>query len=321
MNKFEAKPLEIESTIQMPAVQHFPSVFAVIRTQAIPRPCLQILQSQDHSHSRNYERSRTPVFIRNFPGADRLQDSDLYRLDLYQVDPTIFTLRYLVDGHRDVREVKFWTLPYYIRYHNEHIPVLEFQYRSWLPENYQPVAISRDIQEVLHVHARIESERIQEIRAQEDSGHRFSQYGEFTPSIRYSRHTAGPDDWDDRLYLSRNQLVGARGRSRTPSPPRRMSAAPPPPVVQIVEVPVERVIREVRTRPIPKTIGELILVGARNGSDSCPIAALSYKDCVKLSVSSCFHIFDKESLDRWMETSESCPVCRSRIENVISEEV
>jgi hypothetical protein len=35
-----------------------------------------------------------------------------------------------------------------------------------------------------------------------------------------------------------------------------------------------------------------------------------YSECDSLSITSCFHIFDKESLDHWFESNSTCPVCR-----------
>jgi hypothetical protein len=78
-------------------------------------------------------------------------------------------------------------------------------------------------------------------------------------------------------------------------------------------------VTQIRVQPLPKHVGEVLLSAARKGTDSCPIAALTFAECSSLAVSSCFHIFDKESLERWMTTSASCPVCRSKIENVVSE--
>ena len=188
----------------MPVIENFPPIFAVIRTQAIPRPCLQILQAE-------------PIYgnfyrITNFPGNPySFRNMDLERMENYQLDPTIFTLKYVVDGHRDVREVKFWSLPYSIRDRNQARPVLEFQYRSWLPDQYDPIPISRNINGVLHVHSLIEAERLQEIRASEDSNPRYSaQHYDFNSSFwNFPFHSGGPDDCDDRLHARHNSLVGA----------------------------------------------------------------------------------------------------------------
>jgi hypothetical protein len=35
-------------------------------------------------------------------------------------------------------------------------------------------------------------------------------------------------------------------------------------------------------------------------------------------VTSCFHVFDSEALNRWRQEHTSCPVCRTMITNVVT---
>lgn len=315
----------------MPYVQHFPEEFAVIRSQAMPRACIQVLSARERGNGHHY-------FIEDHPYSHNFHDLPLEKLEEYQLDPTIFTLRYTTNRNQQPTEVKFWALPFYVRTENHRrIPVVEFQYRSWLPTNYTAIEIFPDLNTILEIQSRIEETRLLTIREQEDN-----QYNQSSSLHRYNIlrhfpvHGGGPDDWDDRLHVARHSLVGATSRhlfrqgrySRssdvtTPSPPRMPPSPRQAPEIRIVEVevPVERIVTRVQSQPIPKHVGDILLRNARNGSDSCPIAALTFKECTKLAVSSCFHTFDKESLDRWMQTSEACPVCRSKIENVISEEM
>jgi hypothetical protein len=302
----------------MPYIQSFPHTFAVLRAQAIRGPCIQFLSSEE---TRNYS------FIKNLQYPDVFRDEELLQMNSYQLDPTIYTLRYKTEAHqREANEVKFWTLPFYFRIRGERIPLLEFQYRSWLPDDYVAIPIRGNSSEILRSAERIEHERLSEIRREEDRSR--------DPFLQpYGMN--GSDDWDDRESLwDRGEFIGVgptsrRSRYRTPSP-RRTSYYPPPPLTpppppepEVRLVPVERIVTQVqvqiRGQPIPKHIGEILLANARTGTDSCPIAALTFAECEKLAVSSCFHIFEKESLERWMTTSASCPVCRSKIENVVSE--
>jgi SUMO ligase MMS21 Smc5/6 complex component len=62
-----------------------------------------------------------------------------------------------------------------------------------------------------------------------------------------------------------------------------------------------------------------LLQQARSGSESCPIAAQPYSECSTLTVTSCFHIFDKASLERWTQTHDTCPVCRVYLTNRVNE--
>jgi hypothetical protein len=89
--------------------------------------------------------------------------------------------------------------------------------------------------------------------------------------------------------------------------------------VRVVEVPVERVVVHQKILPLPKGVGDALIRDARASTESCPILQTPFSECRKLAVSSCFHIFDKESLATWQQAHTSCPVCRCKIENVVSE--
>jgi len=294
----------------MPHIENFPPIFAVVRTQALRGPCIQLLQSEARN---GYS------FIQNLRRPEEFFETELQRITNYQLDSTIYTLRYKTEEfNREAAEVKFWVLPFYYRVRHQRIPVLEFQYRSWIPDNYFPMPIRENTNELLPICERIEMERLYEIRREEDAMHGYPSRGDFS----------WPERNQDRYFGSRP----GRSRYRTPSPrrdsfysrPRTPSPIPPPePEIRVVhvQVPVERIVTQVKCLPIPKQIGLILLDNARKGSDSCPIAATTFAECSKLAVSSCFHIFEKESLDRWMQTSTACPVCRSKIENIVSEEV
>ncbi len=299
----------------MPYVQHFPEVFAVVRTQAVRGPSLQILRS--------LERHRYYT-IQNERNSQRFLHKSLERVPRYQVDRTVYTLRFKTEDFEQVNEVKFWVLPFFLidGPWDTVIPILEFQYRSWIPSHYDEVPIyGTQYSELLECMERIQEERLDEIRSSEDS-HSRSSYHNFhynyigNPSFRNLLLSSGPDDYDDRRTMRRGSLVGAiPDRVNTPQAHYRQ------PEIQVieVEVPVDRIIREVRVQPLPKAIGDILLANARLGSDTCPILSIPYKECDKLSISSCFHIFDKESLARWQSTHSNCPVCRSKIENIVSE--
>lgn len=289
----------------MPNIQNFPPIFAVVRGQAFRGPCIQLLESE----ARNGY-----CFIDNLRRPTEFFESELHHIQNYQLDPTIYTLRYKTHEHnREAAEVKFWVLPFYYRIRHQRVPVLEFQYRSWLPEEYHPMPIRENVGDLLHTCERIEMERLFEIRREEDGRHEF-------PSWHYERNM-------DRYFGSRPSRYrtpspvsrGYSSRPRTPSPP----PTPPQPEIRVIEVqvPVERIVTQTRVLPLPKHVGEVLLSNARKGTESCPIAALPFGECGALAVCSCFHIFEKESIERWMQTSRTCPVCRSNIENIVSEAV
>jgi hypothetical protein len=294
----------------MPYVQHFPEHFAVVRTQAMRGPCLQVLRSS--------ERHRYHI-ITNDTNRQRFVGLRLERISRHQVDRTIYTLRYKTDDYAQVNEVKFWVLPFVLsdgRW-DDPIPLVEFQYRSWIPGNYDPIPISGiPYSDLAYTMERLQEERLHEIRATEDSQSRaYSDIYTADPPFRNPLMNSGPDDYDDRWSSRRNSLIGPGSMipERPITPPIRE------PEVRVVERLVERVVTQVRIQPLPKAIGDVLLANARAGSDSCPILSIPFKECEKLSISSCFHIFDKESLNRWHATNTNCPVCRSKIENIVSE--
>jgi hypothetical protein len=284
----------------------FPEIFAIVRDTIRP-PCLQMLVSYVINHDRDRNYNDSPLYeIDNMPHAEYVQGLVSQTRDLMRGN--VNTIRCQHPDTRERIEVNWWFTPFYVRSEGlQRIPILEFQTRSWIPVGYAPIPIQANINEMLNVLGRIQEDRLAMIRAREDAA-----------SQRYVNHYRDdyhqPRRYDDIRtppalpFLQRNLR---RSISPVPSPPVR--------VVE-VEVPVERVVVQNRALPLPKSVGTLLIKDARSGSDSCPIAATPFAECEKLSVSSCFHIFDAKSLARWQADHTSCPVCRCKIENVVSEE-
>jgi hypothetical protein len=163
----------------------------------------------------------------------------------------------------------------------------------------------------MNVMERIQEDRLAEIRAREDSISQRSM-NRYTTDVYQPRNQE--DDYP-RVRTPPFYGIPFRHRRRSTSPPLQQ---PPVRVVE-VEVPVERVIVQNKALPLPKEIGSILLSHARKGADLCPIAAIPFAECEKISVSSCFHVFDAASLARWQAEHTTCPVCRCKIENVVSE--
>lgn len=70
---------------------------------------------------------------------------------------------------------------------------------------------------------------------------------------------------------------------------------------------------------LPSHIGKMIITNARLGNECCPILSQPLKECHTLSVTSCFHIFDRNSLQTWRIINNNCPECRCVIVNVVDE--
>lgn len=296
-----------------------PELFAIIR-QAYRGPCLQILAAQlNDSHlpySRQESRHPRGSFMVVSPSfAQEFEELNLQRMQ--SADTRISTYAIRQHNSNTVLEVKGWFLPYYFRFHGRTVPLMDFQYRAWIPGDYLQIPIRLDLNQFLHTVETIQHQRIHEIQAREDNmvpriPFYERNYDRLYPAADYD--TSYDDDLND--YIGTPRRLSSRRHSRLDSPP-----PPPPPrvVERIVEVPVERIVVQNRVLPLPKTVGELLLANARKGADACPIAATPFAECEKLCVSSCFHIFDATSLSRWQEMNTTCPVCRCKIENVVSE--
>ena len=287
----------------------FPEIFAIVR-DAIRPPCLQLLVSYVVNRDWDRQYSDLPLYeIDNMPHAELVQGIVGQNGNLMRGN--VNTIRCQNPDTRERMEVNWWFTPFYVRSEGlQRIPILEFQTRSWIPVGYVPIPIQGNIREILDVLGRIQEDRLAMIRAREDAASQQSMNryrDEYYQARRYNQ--------DHRIRTPPSIGVPFRNRRRSISPP-----APPPPVrIVEVEVPVERVVIQTKTMPLPKAVGEVLLKDARAGKDTCPIAATPFAECEKLSVSSCFHIFDAASLARWQEDHTSCPVCRCKIENVVSE--
>lgn len=284
--------------------RQFPELFAILR-DGFHNPCLQLLRSHE-------QRSRRDCYEIVNVANTRDYDGNLIQVPLSGIrDREVRTLHYVNPETGEESEVYYWFTSFVIEYDDRQvIPLLEFQYRSWLPTGYNPLPIRTNIHELYSVLSSIQQERLSMIRQRED-----------TEAMRDAEPYYSPRNYDSpRLPLWMRNWDNDRRRSlRTPSPVR-----PPTPrvveTVRLVEVPVERVVVQHRVLPLPKEVGNILLLHARKGPDACPIAATPFSECESLCVSSCFHIFDTASLSRWRESHTSCPVCRSKIENVVVEE-
>ena len=297
-----------------------PEYFAIVRSNTYSGPSFQVLHS-------SWVSDRTRGLADHFNVVDDNTENNAYVLHLEERrnhlhDRHIYSARCKHPNTSHILETYFWFLPFELMSHRVGIPVLEFHTRAWIPraEERVQVSLSFPMDNFILVAENIQREMLHEIRRLEDDDSQFmSRFRNNTFSWFSSRNiSSGPDDYDDRL--GPGNFVGAGGynrrRPRTPSPvpvPRIVES------VRIVEVPVERVVVQTRTAPLPKAIGDIILAGARTGTDSCPIASIPFKDCTQICVTSCFHIFETASLNRWREDHTTCPVCRARIENVVCE--
>lgn len=308
----------------MTRFEALPSTFAIVRTAGYRGPQFQILTSHCEPWNNHPfgDRGDEPYnIVEEWVGQ---YDDGPYRLEQprnNETDRRIYQAKYRNPITNDVLEVKYWYLPFVLEVGIRRVPLLEFQYRSWIPHSQRTIEVDlpMSMTQFMSIFERIQRDRLDDIRDGED---RVMTTNERRFQRALSRYPRGPDDYDDRL--NRNErYVGAGGEARMRYMDRPPSPVPPRiievPVERVVRVPVDRVVIQTRVAPLPKTIGDILISNARKGADSCPIVATPYSECDSLSITSCFHIFDGPSLTRWCEDHTSCPVCRTKIENIITE--
>jgi hypothetical protein len=294
-----------------------PSAFSILRTNGYRGPYFQILLSRSSPRSHNPFGNRNEehynIVEEWIPHYDAVGPYRLEQPRGYENDRNIYKTKYRHPQSNEVLEVYYWFLPFVLEVESRRIPLLEFQYRSWIPHSQRRIEVDMPISmnQFMDIFERIQRDRLEDIRLRDDE-----------PSSRYDyAHRAilsrfnGPDDEDDRLSIN-DHLVGARARRHVSRP-----TTPPQPEIRVVqvEVPVERVVVQTRVAPLPKAVGDILIANARRSTDSCPIIATPFSDCDTLSITSCFHVFDGPSLTRWCEDHTSCPVCRAKIENIVTE--
>jgi hypothetical protein len=291
-----------------------PELFGIIRSSHFREPCVQLC-SAEHVLPGSH-RSREGLdyhIVQNVRNRDDTRRHFDFEMIYNNIHRPLLLIRYKHPITDQLQEVYCWFLPFRAIYNGYSVPILDFQYRSWLPTNYVSFPIGYDLNTVIRTMEDIQQDKLREIQQMEDN--------EAVPSIPWGDYIRTPSI---RSTPNERYSIGrSLSRRMDPFPPRIRTPSPPPQQpVRIVEVqvPVDRVVVQMRVQQLPKAVGDILLANARQGSESCPILAVPFKECEKISITSCFHIFDSESLIRWRADHTSCPVCRSKIENVVSEE-
>lgn len=112
------------------------------------------------------------------------------------------------------------------------------------------------------------------------------------------------------LYIQRRNetLSSFKAQSFIPITVRAPTVAP-------TVAPVAPVEKKKYTIPsIPKHLIEAVLRDASSRGEVCPI---TYEpiDMTSSAITSCFHVFDRESIDKWIinpANGDKCPVCKSQ---------
>ncbi len=71
------------------------------------------------------------------------------------------------------------------------------------------------------------------------------------------------------------------------------------------------------TFQLPKFVIEAVINSNIQNEHSCSITMIPFRDIEEISVTNCFHCFEKEALSKWMSEKETCPECRTAITGVL----
>ena len=69
------------------------------------------------------------------------------------------------------------------------------------------------------------------------------------------------------------------------------------------------------TNEIPRFVAEIMKKEAISKNEACSISFESFAE-VPVSITSCFHLFQTESINLWLQTNNSCPLCKAPVNRV-----
>jgi len=82
------------------------------------------------------------------------------------------------------------------------------------------------------------------------------------------------------------------------------------------EAPASRLVQPTEEQPLAPRIPSFVATTLKNEAirtnATCPISMESFTD-IPISITSCFHLFDTESIKTWLKRDTSCPVCKSQV--------
>lgn len=68
--------------------------------------------------------------------------------------------------------------------------------------------------------------------------------------------------------------------------------------------------------PIPPFVVELIVKEQIAKNNSCPITMTAFSTVKTFGLTPCYHLFEHEAIEKWMQKNSVCPVCRKLILSV-----
>ena len=110
------------------------------------------------------------------------------------------------------------------------------------------------------------------------------------------------------LYIQRRNEVLSSFKSQSFAPITVPTVPPVAPVAPTLEK------KKYTISSIPKHMIEVVLRDASTRGEVCPIT-YEQIDMTSSAITSCFHVFDRESIDKWITNpanGDKCPVCKSQ---------
>ncbi len=69
---------------------------------------------------------------------------------------------------------------------------------------------------------------------------------------------------------------------------------------------------------LPKHVLQALIRAAILDKKSCPISMTEFEEIQEFGITPCYHIFDKEAVERWISTHSTCPECRANCASIIA---
>jgi len=113
----------------------------------------------------------------------------------------------------------------------------------------------------------------------------------------------------DRQF--RERINNSMYRPALPEIPRRTRS----PLWESFRTPIRR---RPEPPPLPSFVIELLVKDACEAKKTCPITMLPFSDLSSIGVTSCFHLFDFDSLQKWKEEHGTCPLCRTSLQTIFT---
>ena len=68
--------------------------------------------------------------------------------------------------------------------------------------------------------------------------------------------------------------------------------------------------------PPPSFVIELLMKDATETNKTCPITMLPFSELQSIGLTTCFHLFELDSLQKWKDEHGNCPLCRAPVSSV-----